>query len=247
MIETASYADKMKGRERSSVMCGRFTLFEADTILSKDFGAPIPFEFLPRYNIAPTQQILAVRQSTGKEVREAIFLRWGLIPRWAKDPSVGNRMINVRAETVAEKPAFRSAFLSRRCLVPSSGFYEWKKEEKRKQPYYIRPKDRSSFAFAGLWEQWQSPEGSPVESCALITTEANELISQLHDRMPVILPPFIYSLWLDPGFIDGERLISLLRSYPTKELEAFAVGTVVNNPKVDDPRCIAPANLQKAS
>ena len=110
-------------------MCGRFTLFEADTILSKDFGAPIPFELRPRYNIAPTQQILAVRRTIGRNVREAVLLRWGLIPHWAKDPSIGNRMINARAETVAEKPAFRSAFRSRRCLVPSSGFYEWKKEE----------------------------------------------------------------------------------------------------------------------
>ena len=222
-------------------MCGRFTLFEADTILAKDFGAPISFDLQPRYNIAPTQQILAVRQSMGREGREAVLLRWGLIPRWAKDPSIGNRMINARAETIAEKPAFRSAFRSRRCLVPSSGFYEWKKEEERKQPYFIRPRGRSSFAFAGLWEQWQGPEGSLVESCTLITTEANELISNLHDRMPVILPPSEYALWLDPGISDGRRLIPLLQPYPTRELEAFPVEVIVNNPKMDDSRCIAPA------
>ena len=220
---------------------------KADTILSKDFGAPISFDLPPRYNIAPTQQILAVRQSTGKEVREAVFLRWGLIPRWAKDPSIGNRMINARAETLAEKPAFRSAFRSRRCLVPSNGFYEWKKEEKRKQPYYIRPRGRSSFAFAGLWERWQGPEGSLVESCTLITTEANELISKLHDRMPAILSPSEYALWLDPGVSDSTRLIPLLRPYPAQELEAFPVGAIVSNPRMDDSRCIAPANLPKAS
>jgi putative SOS response-associated peptidase YedK len=222
-------------------MCGRFTLFEADTILSKDFGARISFDLPPRYNIAPTQQILAVRHSTGKEEREAVLLRWGLIPNWATDPSIGNRMINARAETVAEKPTFRSAFRSRRCLIPASGFYEWKKEEKRKQPYYIRPRGRSSFAFAGLWEQWKNPEGSLVESCTLITTESNELISQLHDRMPVILPPSDYALWLDPGFTDVERLIPLLRPYPAQEMETFPVEAIVNNPKVDDSRCIAPA------
>lgn len=223
------------------VMCGRYTLFEADTILSKDFGAPISFDLPPRYNIAPTQQILAVRQSMGREGREAVLLRWGLIPHWAKDPSIGNRMINARAETVGEKPAFRSAFRTRRCLVPSSGFYEWKKEEGRKQPYFIRPRGRSSFAFAGLWEQWRGPEGSLVESCTLITTEANELISQLHDRMPAILSPSEYALWLDPGVSDGTRLIPLLRPYPAQELETFPVGAFVNNPKMDDSRCIAPA------
>ena len=222
-------------------MCGRFTLFDADTILSKDFGAPIPFGLRPRYNIAPTQQILAVRYSIWKEGREAVLLRWGLIPHWARDPSIGNRLINARAETVGEKPAFRTAFRSRRCLVPSSGFYEWKKEEKRKQPYFIRPKGRSSFAFAGLWEQWRGPEGSLVESCTLITTEANELISKLHDRMPVILPPSEYSLWLDPRVSDGRRLIPLLRPYPAQELEAFPVDATVNNPKMDDSSCITPA------
>jgi putative SOS response-associated peptidase YedK len=222
-------------------MCGRYTLFEADTILSRDFGAPISLDLPPRYNIAPTQQILAVRQSAGRESREAVLLRWGLIPGWAKDPSIGNRMINARAETVGEKPAFRSAFRSRRCLVPSSGFYEWKKEEGRKQPFFIRPRGRSSFAFAGLWELWRGPEGSLVESCTLITTEANELISNLHDRMPVILPPSKYALWLDPGVSDGTRLIPLLRPYPAQEMEAFPVEAIVNNPKMDEPRCIAPA------
>ena len=222
-------------------MCGRFTLFEADTILSKDFGAPISFELQPRYNIAPTQQILAVRHSIGREGREAVLLRWGLIPHWAKDTSIGTRMINARAETVGEKPAFRSAFRSRRCLVPSSGFYEWKMEERRKQPYFIRPRGRTSFAFAGLWEMWQGPEGSVVESCTLITTESNELISKIHDRMPVILPPSDYTLWLDPGISDGRRLIPLLKQYPTNELELFPVGAIVNNPKVDDSSCIAPA------
>lgn len=220
-------------------MCGRFTLFEPDKVLSKEFGVsslpPLP----SRYNIAPSQQIATVRAVPAGGGREFAFLRWGLIPHWAQDPTIGNRMINARAETVAEKPAFRSAFRHRRCLIPASGFYEWRKEERRKQPYYIRRQDKHPFAFAGLWELWKEPDGSPIESCTLITTNANELIAQVHDRMPVILPPAAYDLWLDTEIQDRDRLLPLLLSYPAGEMESYPVGFLVNDPKMDDRKCIA--------
>ncbi|MBI5576468.1 MAG: SOS response-associated peptidase [Deltaproteobacteria bacterium] len=221
-------------------MCGRFTLFEADSILSREFGADISASPTPRYNIAPSQQVLAVRVSPGTEKREFAWLRWGLIPRWAKDPSIGNRMINARAETVAGKPAFRDAFKRRRCLIPASGFYEWMKGERRKQPHYIRLKNRRPFGIGGLWEQWQGPGDPPIESCTLLTTEANETISPLHDRMPVILPPESYDLWLNSEVMDRELLLPILRPFPADEMEAFPVGFRVNDPKVDNPRCIDP-------
>jgi len=220
-------------------MCGRFTLFDSVSILSKEFGVPISFDLAPRYNIAPSQPTLAVRVFPENGKREFAWLRWGLIPHWAQDSSIGNRMINARAETVAEKLAFRDAFRQRRCLIPASGFYEWKKGERRKQPYYIRGKDGHLFAFAGLWDLWKGPDGSPVESCTLITTDANDLVAQLHDRMPVILPPAAYDLWLNAEIQDRGRLSSILHSYPAEEMEAYPVGLFVNDPKVDEPRCIA--------
>jgi putative SOS response-associated peptidase YedK len=192
----------MRSEEQSSAMCGRFTLFEADAILSKEFGAPITFGLSPRYNIAPSQQILAVRPSTGKEVREGVFLRWGFVPHWAKDPSIGNRMINARAETAAEKPSFRSAFRHRRCLVPMSGFYEWQKRGILKQPYFIALSDERVMAVAGLWERWEGAEDAPIESCTLLTTESNDLIAPLHERMPAIVAPENYELWLNPSIED---------------------------------------------
>jgi putative SOS response-associated peptidase YedK len=223
-------------------MCGRFTLFEADTILLKEFGAPISFGLTPRYNIAPSQQILAVRPSTGKGGREAAFLRWGLIPHWAKDPSIGNRMINARAETVAEKPAFRNAFRKQRCLIPADGFFEWQKLDRKKQPFYIRMRDRRPFAFAGLWERWEAPGSEIIETCTILTTEANDVLKPLHDRMPVILPLSGHDLWLDPGILEQDRLKPLFYPYPDREMEAFPVGVIVNNPKIDDSRCISPVN-----
>jgi len=220
-------------------MCGRFTLFDSVSILSKEFGVPISFDLAPRYNIAPSQPTLAVRVFPENGKREFAWLRWGLIPHWVQDSSIGNRMINARAETVDEKPAFRDAFRQRRCLIPASGFYEWKKGERRKQPYYIRGKDGHLFAFAGLWDRWVASDGQPVESCTLITTDANDLVVQLHDRMPVILPSTVYDLWLDPGNSDRDRLLPLLHPHPDEEMEAYPVGFFVNDPKTDDRRCIA--------
>ena len=221
-------------------MCGRFTLFEPDKILSKEFGAPISFVLSPRYNIAPSQSILAVRPSMKRKGREAALLHWGLVPHWAKDPSIGNRLINARSETVAEKPAFRRAFRERRCLVPADGFYEWQKLERKKQPFYIRMRDERPFAFAGLWEQWEGAGEGVIETCTILTTAANDVLKPLHDRMPVILPPSAYDLWLDSGISDQDRLTPLFRPYPDREMEAFPVGTIVNNPKMEDPRCILP-------
>lgn len=220
-------------------MCGRFALFLFEDTLPTEFGARISFDLTPRYNVAPSQPILALRASPETGKGEFVWLRWGLVPHWAQDVAIGNRMINARAETVAEKPAFRDAFRRRRCLVPASGFFEWRKRERRKQPYYIRMKDGRPFAFAGLWDRWVAPYGQAVESCTLITTDANDLLVQLHDRMPVILPSTAYDLWLDPGNSDRGRLLPLLHPHPAEEMEAYPVGFFVNDPKTDDRRCIA--------
>jgi putative SOS response-associated peptidase YedK len=171
--------------------------------------------------------------------RRLDLLRWGLIPSWAKDPAVGARTINARAETVAEKPSFRAAFRRRRCLVLADGYYEWRKEGSKKQPYYIRMRDEAPFAFAGLWEYWSpGDDAETLETCTLITTEANELTRAIHDRMPVILPPDAYEVWLDPELDDRPRLLSLLRPYESQALIADPVSTHVNNPKHDDPECV---------
>jgi putative SOS response-associated peptidase YedK len=199
-----------------------------------------PDELEPRYNIAPTQSIAVVRQFEDG-LRSCDLLRWGLIPSWAKDPAIGNRTINARAETVAEKPAFRAAFRRRRCLVLADGFFEWRKEGK-KQPYYIRMRDEGPFAFAGLWERWApGAEDSALETCNLITTDANELMRDMHDRMPVILPREDYGTWLDPAIQDTQQLLALLQPYKSEAMIANPVSTRVNNPKHDDAECIAPA------
>lgn len=219
-------------------MCGRFTLFEPAEELAQVFGLPGADLPRPRYNIAPSQPVAAVRLSPEGGERELALLRWGLVPSWAKDPSIGNRMINARAETVTEKPAFRSAFRSRRCLVPANGFYEWKRAQGRKQPYYVRMRDGRPFAMAGLWERWQGPSGSAIESCLLVTTQANTLLAPIHDRMPAILSPGDYDSWLSAPGAEGLRLLSLFRPYPPEEMAALEVGTRVNNPANDFPELI---------
>lgn len=223
-------------------MCGRFTLFEPDGILSKEFGAARVHSGAPSYNFAPSRPVAVVRISPVDEVREIARLRWGLIPSWSKDPSIGSRLINARAETVSEKPAFRSAFRHRRCLVPADGFYEWRKLDRTKQPFYIRMRDGRPFAFCGLWERWETPGGEAVETCTILTTDANDVIKPLHDRMPVILPPGKYDAWLDAGLRDPETLASLLRPFDPKAMDAYPVSTLVNNPGNDGPECIRPAS-----
>ncbi len=224
-------------------MCGRFTLRAPASAIAEHFGLPgeVP-PMAPRYNIAPSQPVPAVRlHSTATPQRGLVRLRWGLIPHWAKDPAIGNRMINARAETVARKPAYKAAFRRRRCLVPADGFYEWRKNGRRRQPYFIRLPDDGLFAIAGLWESWEGPDHSVVESCTLLTTEPNELVRPIHNRMPVILPPEHYDCWLDPAEQNLARLAPLLRPYPADLLRADRVSTLVNSPRNDSPECIAPA------
>jgi putative SOS response-associated peptidase YedK len=190
-----------------------------------------------RYNIAPTQEIAAVRITPDSGQRELAMLKWGLVPAWADDPKTGAHWINARCETAAEKPAFRSAFRQRRCLVPADGFFEWRTEGKRKLPHYITLADGGLFAMAGLWERWHR-EGQTIESCTILTTDANDLVRPLHDRMPVILPPEFYDHWLDPRVHDPEELKSLLRCFPAERMAVLPVDPAVNSPANDDPRCI---------
>jgi putative SOS response-associated peptidase YedK len=167
-------------------------------------------------------------------------MKWGLIPSWAKDPAIGNRMINARAETVAEKPAFRGLLKKRRCLIPADGFYEWQKLDKIKQPVHIVLKNHEPFGFAGLWEHWKSPDGEEVLSCTIITTEANDLLKAVHDRMPVILTRDVESVWLDPKIQETEKLLPLLKQYPAEEMGYYPVSRQVNSPAVDNPSNIEP-------
>lgn len=222
-------------------MCGRFTLTADPADLQEAFDW-IHFgnaEFSPHYNIAPSQP-LAVVTNNGKN--ELDFFTWGLVPFWAKEPSIGSRMINARSETLAEKPSFKNAFKRRRCLILADGFYEWQKipGEKTKIPTYIHMKDGKPFAFAGLWEEWNSPDGSQILSGTIITTEPNELIRPIHNRMPVILLPSTYEQWLAPGEADTHKLSSLLRPFDAELMDAYPVSRMVNNPRNDSPNCIKP-------
>ncbi len=222
-------------------MCGRFTLTLDPADLQKAFeGYTFPPTFAPRFNIAPSQPVLAILNDGQKR---ADFLLWGLIPSWAKDPSIGNRLINARGETLAEKPAFRGAFKYKRCLILADGFYEWQTRPaaKGKVPHFIHLKGRRSFAFAGLWDEWRAPDDSLLRTCTLITTQPNELMRTLHNRMPVILRPDDYAQWLDPAPQTPERLLPLLRPYPTDEMTAHPVSSLVNRPENDRPECLLPA------
>lgn len=219
-------------------MCGRFTLTTDLEDLADRFSFQAAnLSFTPRYNIAPSQPLLAV---IGGEERRAGLLRWGLIPSWAKDSSIGDRMINARAETVAEKPSFRRALQKRRCLVLADGFYEWKKEGKKKTPMYIRLKSHEPFGFAGLWETWKSSEGDPIHSCTIITTTPNALMEPIHNRMPVLLTCDAEALWLDRSLEEADRLLPLLVPYPADKMDAYEVSLTVNSPRNDAPECIAP-------
>ncbi len=231
-------------------MCGRFTLTATGELVSKFFGlVHLPraegdptFALSPRYNIAPTQPVLGVLLDPKNHGRMVQSLRWGLIPSWAKDSSIGARMINARAETVAVKLAYRSAFRYRRCLIAADGFYVWQQvaAKKPKQPYYIRIEDGRPFAFAGLWEHWEAADGSAIDSCTVITTEPNELVRPLHNRMPVILRPEYFDRWLDPSIQDAESLQPLLAAYPADDMTAYPVSTYVNDPSHDNAKCIEP-------
>ena len=192
----------------------------------------------PRYNIAPTQPIPVVLETIEDKTRQFKLLHWGLIPSWAKDAKMGAKLINARAETVTEKPAFRSAFKKRRCLVLADGFYEWQQQNGKKQPFYFRLQDGQPFAFAGLWEHWEGAEGEAIESCTILTTEANDLLQPIHDRMPVILDAKDYDRWLDPTVQKPDDLKSLLKPYRSQEMTLYPVSAKVNNPKYESPNCI---------
>lgn len=218
-------------------MCGRFSLSTPLADLEALFGLGDLPPLDPRYNLAPTQTVAVVRVAPNARKRELVWLKWGLVPSWAKDPEIGNRMINARSETVTEKPSFRAAFKKRRCLIPADGFYEWKRAGAKKQPYHIRMRDGKVFAMAGLWEHWPSPDGSPLETFTILTTGPNDLMRAIHDRMPVILDPKDYDLWLDPDMQNPEPLKPLLTSYPADKMAAVPIDTHVNNPKHEGPAC----------
>lgn len=220
-------------------MCGRFTQKENFQRIAEQLGLKGFPSLSPRYNIAPSQLVACVRANPESKERECVELKWGLVPSWAKDPGIGNTLINARAETVAEKPSFRKAFKQQRCLVLADGFYEWKREGNRKQPYYIRFKDQRLFAFAGLWERWAQQEPA-LETCALITTGPNVLMEPIHNRMPVILQEQSYASWLDPGLNNTIYLSGFLEPYRAEEMEAFPVSPLVNNPRNENPLCIRP-------
>ncbi|MFO7541820.1 MAG: SOS response-associated peptidase [Thiobacillus sp.] len=216
-------------------MCGRFALKNPQA-LKAAFDLNETLNLPPRYNIAPSQEVAAVR--TGLHRRELVMLHWGLIPAWAKDMKTGYSLINARAETVAEKPAFRTAYKKRRCIIPASGFYEWKAVAGGKQPYYLTLKNDEPMGLAGLWEHWQSPEGRVIESCSILVTDANALVKQVHDRMPVILPKEAYAAWLDPEEQTPEHLASLLRPFDAEKMTAWPVSRQVNNPRNDEAGCL---------
>jgi putative SOS response-associated peptidase YedK len=219
-------------------MCGRYTLRTPIDVLAEGFEIQeYPSSITPNYNVAPTQEVAAVVEED--EMRKLEMFHWGLIPSWAKDPSIGNKMINARAETVSEKPSFRSAFKKRRCLILADGFYEWQKTDDGKQPYHIKMQDDSPFAFAGLWEIWKDEE--EIRSCTIITTAANDLMDEIHHRMPVILPPDDYDMWLDPDFDEKEPLTSLLKPYSSDKMEAYIVSRRVNKPSNNEPSVVEPA------
>lgn len=221
-------------------MCGRFTLtapidqiqmrFDIKQFMDEDL-------YSPNYNVAPSQSVLAViNDGTNNRLG---YLRWGLIPSWAKDPKIGYKMINARAETLAEKPSYRNAYKNRRCLIVGDSFYEWKRHaDKSKTPMRIKLKSDDLFAMAGLWETWKSPDGDPVHSCTVITTKPNELVKNIHDRMPVILKPEDESIWLDKSITDTDRLNDLLAPLPEDLMEAYEVSSLVNSPKNNSPNLI---------
>ncbi len=221
-------------------MCGRYTLAAEIEPLQARFQFEMPVsDYSPSYNIAPSQEVLAIIRDG--ETNRAGLLRWGLVPSWAKDPKVGYRMINTRAESAAEKPSFRRAMRQRRCLVLADGYYEWQRRDGQKIPMYMRLRSRESFAFAGLWERWHGTDDTTLVTCTILTTEANEWSQPIHHRMPVILEPSQEALWLDRSVTEPEALQPLLQPAPADILEAYVVSSQVNSARYNSPACILPA------
>lgn len=219
-------------------MCGRFTLTIDSNAVARAFQVPVPksLQTGPRYNVAPTQDVVTVLNDGEPHLD---LLRWGLIPSWAKDASIGSRMINARAETLAEKPSFKRLLNSRRCLIPADGFYEWQKVDGGKVPMYITLKEHEPFAFAGLWDSWKTADGEVLRTCTIITTEANNLVAPIHNRMPVILPPDARELWLDPDLREPDILLPLLKAYDPQAIQTREVSRRVNSPQYDNADLIA--------
>jgi len=216
-------------------VCGRFALAIPSWALAEFYELDYFSDFTPKYNIAPTQQIFTINKESNERVGK--IRSWGLISSWSKEPKIGSKMINARSETVTEKPAFKSAFRYRRCLIPALGFYEWNRKEKNKQPYYIRMRDGTLFTFAGLWENWKKVEGKEIESCTILTTEANNVVNQIHDRMPVILRHEDFDLWLD-SHSNIELLKPLLIPYSSEKMQMYPVNSYVNKTQNEDSKCI---------
>jgi putative SOS response-associated peptidase YedK len=225
-------------------MCGRYTLTTDLSFLQARFGFEVEeVPFAPRYNISPTQDVVTVVNNGSRN--QGCLMRWGLVPFWAKDPTIGNRMINARAETVVENRVFRQVFPKQRCLVVADSFYEWRKNGKSKIPMRIMLKSGEPFAFAGLWSTWRPKgdlESGPLYSCTIITTVPNALMEPIHSRMPVILTPEAEAIWLDTGHMDTAELRELLLPYPAAEMRVCEVSTLVNSPRNNDPRCIEPVS-----
>jgi putative SOS response-associated peptidase YedK len=225
-------------------MCGRYRLSRRKQIIEEHFDAVSGEEdWGPRYNIAPTQPIPVIRQNPKEPVREFSLMRWGLVPSWAKDASGAAGMINARSETAATKPAFRDPLKFRRCLIPADGFYEWMRTGKAKQPYCFEVSDGELFAFAGLWDRWKDPSGNWIKTCSILTTIPNAVTSTVHDRMPVILDPDSYDLWLDPGMQDVAAASELLNPDDARLMRCHPVSTRINHVANDDEECSAPVQL----
>ena len=220
-------------------MCARFTLYADGEFIAFAFGLSEKPHLEPAYNIAPSSNIAAVVQQNNLRILRSF--KWGLVPHWASDPKNGYKMINARAETLAEKPSFRSAFRKRRCLIPVDGFYEWLEEKGKKQPYRIAMRDGAPFGFAALWERWEGG-GEPLETCTIITTSANEVVAPIHDRMPAIILPDSYGTWLDTKLEDPPQLTSLLAPYPHEPMIAYRVDRRMGNPQFNSPDCVSPLN-----
>ena len=228
-------------------MCGRYRLSKRKQLIEEYFETANEVDWEPRYNIAPSQNVGIIRQDPSRPRRDFSQVRWGLIPYWAKEASIGHKMINARSETVADKPAFREAFKNRRCLIPADGFYEWMRTGKAKQAFHFGMQDDSLFAFAGIWDRWKDAAGNLVETCSILTSTPNSLLAAVHDRMPVILERDDYELWLDPGFKDLNALSEMLRPFNPALMSSYPVSTRVNSPKNDDPECAAEIALQGAT
>lgn len=219
-------------------MCGRYTVISTPEALRALFGYAEQPNFPPRYNVAPTQPIAIVRQVEGK--RQFALVRWGLLPSWVKDPKTFTLLINARGESAAEKPAFRAAMKRRRCLIPADGFYEWQAAGDRKRPFYVRAKSGAPLAFAGLWETWVGPNGEELETAAIVTTQANRTLKPIHERMPVIVPPEGFDLWLDGATVDATTAAALIQPAPDDLLEAYEISTAVNRTANDNPKLLEP-------